>query len=142
MRYDEETGNMIDDDPNPMSASHQAERCHRQQPGFPSRHEGAHGNSHHWGALALAFALGMSFAQFGGLDKLVSAFEALGDVSENASMEEAVADEVGEPMTHTRLIISCSHCGAQLDATKLQHLESFDCTCPLCGTALHVQQAF
>lgn len=37
--------------------------------------------------------------------------------------------------------IACCVCNAELDATHLRHLKSFEGTCPVCNARLHVEQS-
>ena len=43
------------------------------------------------------------------------------------------------PPSPTTWTIICCVCNARLDASHLRHLRSFDCSCPNCGSSLHVE---
>lgn len=43
------------------------------------------------------------------------------------------------PPSPTTWTIICCVCNARLDASHLRHLRSFDCSCPNCGSNLHVE---
>lgn len=137
MRYDEETGILIDDgeDPAPMP-------CQRGDQGGQKPEPLGANHVLSWGLLALAFVLGMICENAGLSDKLHN-FLRLSDHSQESSIEdEMVVQDWRSYGECNRLIIACSRCNAQLDASELQHLQTFDCVCPDCGAHLHVEQSF
>lgn len=135
MRYDENTGNMVDDDQFPASTPCWNEGMPVQD--LPPGETDAHGKIPTSGALALAFVLGISFSQLGWFDKLFEVF--WGDTPKEAPIVESVPGESAEDMRSHRLIVTCCQCQAEFDATEFQHLETFDYYCPRCGTHLQVE---
>ena len=143
MRYDETTGNFIDDGPSmPSNPYYQEEYQYGQQP-YPSPGEtGQHSNPLPIGILIVAFVLGIVCERIGIPEKLIGMLPHFGNTRKESVMEASPGNDGGTARGSSRLIITCYKCHSQLDASELQHLQSFDCVCPHCNTDLHVEQGF
>ena len=77
---------------------------------------------------------------WGVISKIKSSFTSMTDegVSSEKSSNEDHTSRIESNQSATWTIICCV-CNARLDASHLQHLRSFDCICPNCGSNLHVE---
>ena len=102
-----------------------------------------------WKALSIVMFIVWAAIGFNWLDdhyswgvvpKIKSSFT--GITGRGTSSEKSCNDDHTsgvEPCQPPTWTIICCVCNARLDASHLRHLRSFDCSCPNCGSSLHVE---
>ena len=139
MRYDEETGDMIGDDYSYVSTPY-GSRC----PSFASRrrspdwHEKLSGAFNYMMFAVACVLIGGAVGKYRPQDRIEGWWRSFS--ANHISREDSRVEEETVTPQEVRLVVICCVCKAELDATHLQHLSSFDGVCPCCRTQLHVEQ--
>ncbi len=139
MHYDEETGDMIGDD-----YSYVPTPCRSEYSSYASRRRSSEWReklSSIFKYLLLVVAcyfIGGFVGKYRPQDKIEEWWRSFS--SDHISREApGRKEEVASPQ-EARFFVICWRCKAELDATHLKHLASFDGVCPCCNAQFHFEQ--
>ena len=134
MHYDEATGDMIGDDDSYMSAPYRSE-C---SPNASVWRERISGIIKYLLLLVACWFIGRYIGECRPRDKIEEWWRSFS--TNHISREGSGINEDTTRPQEARYTVICWSCNAELDATHLRHLSSFNGVCPLCNAQLHVEQ--
>ena len=139
MHYDEETGDMIDDDYSygltPCRLGDLPETTFGRRPAV--RREKVSGILQYIVYAAACLLIGALIGMYSSQDKIEEWWKSFS--ANHISRGKSSAKEKAASPQEARLTVICWSCKAELDATHLKHLASFNGVCPCCNAQLHVE---
>ena len=137
MRYDEITGDIVDDDDasTPYRSEYSSYVSRRRS--FDWREKLSRIFNYIVFAAA-CFFIGGFIGKYRPQDKIEEWWRSFS--TNHISREGSGINEDTTRPQEARYTVICWSCNAELDATHLRHLSSFNGVCPLCNAQLHVEQ--
>ena len=139
MHYDEETGDMIGDDYSYASKPYRSGYSSCSVGRRPSAWREKQSSIFNYMAFAAAcFLIGGFIGKYRPQDKIEEWWRSFS--SNHISREESGVKGDAASSQEVRFTVICWHCNAELDASHLKHLASFDGECPYCNAQFHFER--